>query len=1551
MLGIHRQRRRRRTAFKKIILSVISTILVSAVALVAYAYFSTRVYVYTEEGRELYRMGMKLNQLFDRVNSDPLLTQIGENYSLGIVCRNSSVTSGVTAPDENGIRYYTYDPNADWGSANNPYLINNLRHLQNLSVLQNEGYFDFITNEYAVGDTDGEQHMPYFLVCNPNGTVTQVDGSEMHKAYEPIGNNEHPFIGYIGGAFRGGLATIDGKTCNQSVLSNIQIQPDTDFIDVGLFGCIGYLGDDTDYTQVAVSSAEEFASGKYYTLENNEYIPANAYNPNATYYINGYKGATATVRDLLLYDIQIEVEDTSFLDTVVDTTGHLFRFTDDPNESAIPHEDHHIGILAGHAEYSTIEYISVYYSSEEKVALKVDHDASNYLSNSGIIGFVHNMNCTQENGFVRKDGTTNEDMSVSAGGAGSGGGLLSGEGRGYVTAAEIFNAYDDSGQVVKYTITVPGVEEDTVNTYNSLLVIASGAFGGNNSYSLEDGSRVTISNGRASITNSYTQYIRPAENVSSWDDFVVRYGTDGDYTYYHRNQATIDNNTVTPTGIYLRFAANRGAGNHYTPLCTQYIRDRILWGTQLTDRYYFYDGVFTFSVSSASDTIDETWDGKESDDTSYADKFSVGEDDPDQWVSNVTEGNQAVVSYLKPITTKQELSEAVRDNRQFVILKKTENGNALVSLSETPNIGSWQDGDDICSINAKTIQTLDENSSLSLKNAFANGTLDLNNISRLGNSFSGTDRNGTRITNGIQLSEAWDDYYLLYFGSELVNNADLSEVESNYLISGIDTGNDATNYVMADGIFTTQAVGINNQNRLFEDRDETSDFNGFFYTTVEHSYTNSGNQRSATETFTFTYYYMQPDGTSIPTGKTSTVSRRRNWLLIYYWGQFNDNQIPLTKASVSNGEQLYSCSIGNTSYTAPLIYKFGDDYFTGYSINETDSYSPPSSTIDGNGSAIVNGGTYSAGIINTYTYSTYIIQTGSQYKLYTVNGNTRTETDLSIVNPTTAYDPDGRLLYAYHGINGETGTAVMAKYEVSGVFNFYHGTGNSRRYLRIERRKGWLTNYMYTLWCATDSEHDGLSSWTVTYNTSKDGYVTFNDDGSCNIRYRYGQDRYLNYNGSVFNGTSNASADGATLYLYSYEGSQKASYGRITFDPAGNTGTTYSADSFVLWPNQVYNENNSSTNTYKPRATGHTTDPTYSIKKLGDSGDLTSAKGWKDAHGNALAFSNLRKAFTLGEGTADVDLLTIWNGNLSTSNDSYVRAPIGSDGKESYIPTGCVAFRINKSSEIGEKIRVIVAVPQTDAYYNESGNPLDYDNDYYFCLWNVPEAGTSTRTRISIANAIQGFELPRSNSYTPGSSPANEIRRDINNNPVVSSYIKITDGNDIKRCYLNGDEVLVAYEFTVYDEGVYILGSTHACQIVYFSADATASEGNDGETSYKMGTIDYVYDNGSKVLTVKDIDTRDRTAAGYEKDYSQYYYNSYAILYTNNFSAPDTNDTDTTTYDGNEYPNINDFTIHLRRYLKNGKPNIDWSTEDSDGKYIVFAGYNVKSDTIDKVPS
>ncbi len=224
----------------------------------------------------------------------------------------------------------------DWGTENNPYLIMTTEHLSNLSVLQN-GAYSYCVNENSI-----------FQVSDENGDPIYVGGSSANQLFDiqPIGTESYPFVSVIRG-----ITTTDpnkyitlptGETTDTSVLGNLRVTPDSNQVDIGLFGCVGP------------------------DLEGE--VPE-----------TDYQGE---ISNLLLYNVQINTSTVG----VMPSGHHGYAKTETPKET------NHLGILAGHVQYANLDKISVYYSQTNGVA-HVDAfnvsagDTAKYTTSGGIIGF------------------------------------------------------------------------------------------------------------------------------------------------------------------------------------------------------------------------------------------------------------------------------------------------------------------------------------------------------------------------------------------------------------------------------------------------------------------------------------------------------------------------------------------------------------------------------------------------------------------------------------------------------------------------------------------------------------------------------------------------------------------------------------------------------------------------------------------------------------------------------------------------------------------------------------------------------------------------------------------------------------------------------------------------------------------------------------------------------------------------------------------------------------------------------------------------------------
>ncbi|MBR0454426.1 MAG: hypothetical protein IIX25_02065, partial [Clostridia bacterium] len=91
----------------------------------------------------------------------------------------------------------TVDRRADWGTVDNPYVIDDTNHISNLSVLQKSGYFN------------SKNHQCFFVVCTPDGYPVAIDCDGMEIA--PIGSPSRPFTGNIQGAPKAVSDSKDGN--------------------------------------------------------------------------------------------------------------------------------------------------------------------------------------------------------------------------------------------------------------------------------------------------------------------------------------------------------------------------------------------------------------------------------------------------------------------------------------------------------------------------------------------------------------------------------------------------------------------------------------------------------------------------------------------------------------------------------------------------------------------------------------------------------------------------------------------------------------------------------------------------------------------------------------------------------------------------------------------------------------------------------------------------------------------------------------------------------------------------------------------------------------------------------------------------------------------------------------------------------------------------------------------------------------------------------------------------------------------------------------------
>ena len=953
------------------------------------------------------------------------------------------------------------------------------------------------------------------------------------------------------------------------------------------------------------------------------------------------------------------------------------------------------------------------------------------------------------------------------------------------------------------------------------------------------------------------------------------------------------NGNKIPEGSDLKLSEAYDQNNN--PLTHEWIRDRLFGlGTTPTGEYYFYDGVFTFALSDKNDIIDSTWDGEVS-------EFALGENSENAWHTNTSEGQKAVSAYLKQVKNDEDLQKAIQSGTPLVIVKESDSGVFLMSLynqSDDSEEGSFNeryttDGTDKDFATEEKIRELImsyEEGSEEAKQKFIEGFgegYDAERVEEILNLLKNdTDGENWKV---IELSRTP--------GSMTTEQLEekVKELREQYkVIGGYTEGKD----VHFAG--NTPVTVTNGQLQDYYDY-STSGYNGYItYVEYRHIW---GTR--------YAYYWISLDGTTV-----EEINKQSSDAPTRY----------LTNSGESwQGETVYYRQ--NTSYKGVLINLDTGNFYSG-------------------NTAYASGSSLTKPANKTYSYL-FSPPGDDNYYLPT---DTKLDNPISISElQLTERKTEANLpIYLYGGVDH----VLLDKYF---VYDFYLND-NHLRIIKASVPTIFtipLINYEiiisskpeYTLWNGNDDEAKKPDNFKIGNTTtvsglenSKDAIVRFNPDGTCYIQYTLGGTaQYVNYNGNAFN-TALSTTESTKLCIYTLEATQALNFGVISFDPNESTDNhTLRADEYVFWPEAESIE--VATPGTESSVTGANTQ--YSVISLEElawhNGDASDNRG-------ILHGGNLTNKFHMTDGIT-FGLTVDFGGTLGTSG--IIRAPVGTAGTETNIPTGCVAFRINKSGTEPQKIRVIIAVPVSDYFIGEDNYDLG-SFDRYFCLWNMEEAGESFATIFRSSDYIERFAIPRSHFYEPGTTTASEN----------SEFVTVTYDGKEYRSYLNGDRVLLAYEFKVYNEGVYVLGTstgssdasdfedrdTAPMEIVYFSADGVASTGRDGLSGSQLGTVDYVYSYDNKIVPVTDSSSAD--ASG-EEDYSTYY-PSYCIMYMN--SVPDDPKA--------SFVNVNSEKVYIRRFItETPSSNGDYLETDSKAviafslerdRYTRLAQYSRLADNVQK---
>lgn len=1449
----------------------LAVVLLLAATLTVFAYFTTQVYVYTEDGREVAHVGMNLQLLFGKLSGVTT-----DDLGIPSYCVVSS-TTGEPVVDGNGVWYSTvaaataavppdtatnetyylqyrdgatlktpYNSKAPWGSAQNPYVISESRHLQNLSALQSVGYFDllYLGNNFDANGNyiPGSASIPYFLICTDSakyaedgqtviagsGTPITISGDQL-EAIKPIGSAEHPFIGVIGGAFAAGETTVAGKTSSVSAINGFKIQTNTNQTDVGLFGYVGYLG---------VEPSDATAGTKFF-------------------------GVASSIQNILLSDVQVVVKNPTIAEIASSLLGHVFnnhRFSytgaKDSSGNQIPtsvppHENHHIGIFAGHISYAQAEYISVYYSSEDKCAIDLLHATSsrteNYHSSTGIVGFMHNMNSTVTNQVtsakpsghcqISYGGITSSGVSVTPDTPGAGGGDEIGIGRGYVVAKTLYEGYHyisgNQGlydRIWKYTVG----EGDSKTVYYGPMFYEQA----NGSFVTQNGEAVTIdANGVATYTAGGT-----AKSFKIYSKRTAASATTYTYTLYDGTTSVVSfspdatNNVELPQSVW-QYVLQKPVDESGTPIEDQgqwTWNEAVLIVEKSTDSYILKETRYAKNAAGNLVPVVNEYPVALGAGTATITGATYSDGKTGVTISNVilsrTVDNETKYFVYNTATTSWVEPEFFREKPLQLVNATTSLGTALCIQSESSsNSKYFYDGVFTFALSdpADTIESTWENET------------------------------PDQIVIGPNSNDSWTEtrrdgfYGLVAYIKPIKSVGDLELAATSGKKIFIGSQSSSTTTTSLNMIMLPETnVDLTVSNMLGDDFFTAESTTKDFYTTAESNAAFQALNDYVSGVQDASVDFAYPDNLNAANSQALAQSlyRDRNNLKILNLGLSTNTQELIADHAIT-------VSVTGTGEDATFQFSQGN-------VELAVLRSEALTNIDW----VVN-----------------LIGQKYHYSLYSGDDVPNNFSDKVFgVNVTYTFT---RNTWADVDINTTTGAATIKYVHTDGTERYVNYS--NEKFNGTDGTSDTTTVYFYTIEAMSILE----SGQAVFAPIS--GKQEFNAD-----QYVLWPNAVMDQNGTYFNDEWNSTTNSfSTTYVSATHNTN-----------ASTTGYHNAKDTVTDGSTSVTRDGVTTKDLYR----------SYTLLSLSQL--YASDNGWQDGYGTQLSNSNLRKKFTM-ERAIDFSLsLNIpWFGigNLQTNSNS-VMAPVGQGGASSNVPKGSVAFRINETTETGSNIYVIVSVPVSKVFDSTTNTEsLHTAADYYLGLWKTQDidADSLSYNSFSQTTAVQKFELPRSRPYNPESATA-----------ANSDYILVEYGGTTYRCYLNGDRVLVAYRFTVMEAGTYVLGTaigqssignaysySYPMEIVYCAADGTASEGLDGTIGSVTGALDYVYDYGGKIINVQDYAASVTVPAN---DYN-YYYNSRIITYTDNGNTA-----------------INDMMLYPYRYVSNNKIYLKLKVQSGSSQFF-----------------
>ena len=1453
----------------------------------------------------------------------------------------------------------------EWGHIGNPYVISNAVHLENLSRLQNSGFFaeNFPKTDPATQETTFTRNdMPYFLICAQDYTPVVVGGTSI----APVGTDRYPFIGSVVGVRQKNSAYTlhSGKTVDTSAIDNVTVNASGGQIDVGLFGKIGCLGFKGQSTGT-------------------------------------FNGIPAELRNLVFSDVLVNVTGAP----AAHDGNHRYyvNLFDDPAHSIDVQETNHLGILVGHVEYANVKDLSVYYSmaptETSRAAVNLTSGSGNYLCGMGFFGLLDHMNPTKDTatgGIVAGTGT---DSSEFGQGLDGGGGMKSGTKPGYIRAKEIYNNYGGTTGDL-YLLDAkkgnqPLVQESLENRISGEKPAGFFFYDGVFTFALSDGQDRSDPATLDRITDIWmppSAKSIPYMVMSELDPNEIQWIEEQEKTEIPVTFLCQPENlvlTVWGEGEEMPLSPEKGNSFLLRP------------GT-----YYYcaecqgYEPIFqeSFTVDEKTEKLEiqvtmvEETDGEETVPSTEETAPSTEETEPSGETVPSTEAMEPSGETV-PSTEETEPAgetvpsagatepsgETVPSTEETEPSAETDSSMETAAPTEEAESPQEKDASSGESGGADTVSAAQEIHlpelgitvlpGIPLIHTEGAGVLVASNLTAVatqqpeqsgeelletGELAEGQEKIQTTVPTEQKLSDevfqqemmtvqvAFDckpTDLVLTVWEQIDGQPDL-KVPEDQKKEGTTTEKNI--YLLAPGryFYSAEAEGYES---VVEQSFMVEADRGDFRISVELVQTQTD---PTTESTTEPTVESTTESTTEPTVESMTESttepaeeniRLPNILR-------SRSMAPLKAAPTdSNGVPSFELSknwqVGQRGENIIYYQRVAQvkDSAELDALIELMSLPKDQITPDMD---IPNGfyiGRFDVVVGQEKMKFVDLTKEAVEYNVKKGVAGKESLGELKRLDPTIAGDFD-KMRYSSEE-EREKEKAYLAKiqkngdgtYTISqksgniklGIYSKY--TGNltllnnviaSTEAQSTKPGSGFLHTYFYDFKFNLSSQQDQNSGdwlWTMTGQHSNH-----------NVQ--------MASQGKEFNTGLGSSSVGICIYaVYDYRWVNKDTFYMIPQDQ--NTAlSSLPANQYVLWPQQVYRGNTS----------GKKSGSSYSLRHLGD-------LGWTDDQGNPVwpkpklengvisgNYDGLSKMFDMKK---SVD----WSYQLKLGN--IVLPSWGQDGKILQVtvgtaplekvvgvPTGALAFHVNKEISPANPayIRIIVKIPTFNNFQNVPDSQV---LDYYLGIWKgqvKDKQNTIQLFGFNKDNAQQFVELPLSQQMIPigdfdAANPP-KVPEDVTQEVLDTRGISVTyphestDPKDTYKTYLQGDSFMLAYEFTITEPGVYIVATASTAddnhptladksplQIAYCAADGIASAGRDGSGGSKLGNVDFVYHNrNNQVIPVTE--GAPKNTAENETTVNQMYFRSNLLIHFNNIPAT------------GGIPQVNNETLKIYRSIL-GKPS------------------------------